>query len=428
MSFKRTFLKGVDYFQLLIDHHARRKGGPGHQAHLTIELNGTPDRETITAWLQNNQTASQIARARVSKSGGLGYPSVYFIKSSEAFPAQFVHADKSRLPEIISSVSIDPFQNAPAQLTVIYFPDHTTCLLFSFSHILFDFAGVQSFIGSLAGMGEPPLFPAKVATEKFAVRFKRFFRAVFFAFREGTKSMTIPEMKLPMEKKLKITFQEHEFSADETKLVYDRMSKSGYGLNRSTPEIASVCQALHHHLFSKQNHHEFIWLPVPVNNRRKGTADAVFFNGLTFLFYKITKSELNNASSSQDVAALLTQQMKDQVNRQLPAAFTDFTNGYWYMPMPFYYPMMQLPSWGKLSTFSFSTLGKTFEGVDELLGCKITNMVNYPSNTITPGITFLFYEYQNKLRIMSSWVKGQYPEEEQKAVMKSVVERLQNFL
>jgi hypothetical protein len=428
MSFKRTFLKGVDYFQLLIDHHARRKGGPGHQAHLTVYLQGAPDEQTVVSWLEKNETASQIARARVSKSGGLGYPSVYFIKSSEAFPVQFVHADESRLPEIISSVSIDPFQNAPAQLTVIYFPDHTTCLLFSFSHILFDFAGVQSFIRSLAGMGESPLFPEKVTTEKFAVRFKRFFRAVFFAFREGTRSMTIPERKLPQNKNLRIGYHEYEFSADETIRIYETMGRSGYGLNRSIPEIATVCTSLHQHIFSKQKHHEFIWLPVPVNNRRKGTADAVFFNGLTFLFYKITESELNNASSSQDVAVLLTRQMKDQVNQQLPAAFTDFTNGYWYMPMPFYYPMMQLPSWGKLSTFSFSTLGKTFEGVDDMLGCKITNMVNYPSNTITPGITFLFYEYQNKLRIMSSWVKEQYSEEEQKAVMKSVVDRLQNFL
>ncbi|HMT29708.1 MAG TPA: hypothetical protein PKD91_10545, partial [Bacteroidia bacterium] len=150
---------------------------------------------------------------------------------------------------------------------------------------------------------------------------------------------------------------------------------------------------------------------------KKGTADAILFNGLSFLFYKLRPEGLHDFEST---AKEIKSQMMDQMRKELPAAFIDFADGYWYMPMPFYAPMLYLPSWGKLSSFSFSVLGNTFQNLSEFMGLKVTNITNYPSNSIAPGITFLFYEFRGELRMMTSWVKGQYSEEEQTEVLKKL--------
>ena len=122
----------------------------------------------------------------------------------------------------------------------------------------------------------------------------------------------------------------------------------------------------------------------------------------------------------ESTTAAIKAQMMDQMRKDLPAAFIDFADGYWYMPMPFYAPMLYLPSWGKLSSFSFSVLGNTFQNMNEFMGLKVTNIINYPSNSIAPGITFLFYEFRGELRLMTSWVKNQYTSDEQDRVLERV--------
>lgn len=47
MPVKRYFLRGIDYFQLLIDHHNKRFGGPGHEARLAIFLDGRVDEDSL---------------------------------------------------------------------------------------------------------------------------------------------------------------------------------------------------------------------------------------------------------------------------------------------------------------------------------------------------------------------------------------------
>ena len=94
------------------------------------------------------------------------------------------------------------------------------------------------------------------------------------------------------------------------------------------------------------------------------------------------------------------------------------------LKLRFYYQMLKLPSWGKLSSFSFSVLGNTFEGLHSFAGHEIIDIKNYPSNSVTPGITFLFYNYKGCLHLMSSWVKGQYSIEIQNEVLHEIKAQL----
>lgn len=417
MPAKKMLLPGIDYFQLLIDHHTRRLGGSGHEARLAVYLEGSPGEEEIRRQISENATCRRLARVRVTKHKGVGFPALYFIDDPGDIPVSFHREPGNNLPERYLQVPVDVYGKPPMHLQVIYFGNGHCCLLFSFHHILFDFAGVQSFLKSFAGMGEMPLLPGPRIQAPFGRRFRNFFRAVSFTFREANWRMEVPERYLPAVKKHSIVYRERIFSNEESEAIDHRAMETGAGLNPGMFQLACVCRAVYDVVLGRQSGSGFIWIPVPVNVRRKGSPGAVLLNGLTFLFYKIYPKDLKSA---EQTVATIRKQMSDQMRRDLPQAFLDFADGYRYMPMFFYYPMLQLPSLGKLSTFNFSALGDTFEGLETLLGKKVTDVRNFPSNSIAPGITFLFYRFRGQLRLMTSWVEGQFSAEEQAKVVDEI--------
>ncbi len=417
MPAKRYFLKGIDYFQLLIDHHNKRHGGPGHEARLAIYLDGKADETLLRNLIQGNEICEQLRFLHISKTGGLGYPSLVFSETGINIPVTFHQIDSNEIPGEFLNKPVDVYNLPPLHVQVLYFANATSCILFTFHHIVFDFAGVQSFVASLTGIKNIPLIAATKSHDSFSLRIKRFFDAVFFTFREANRRMSIPERALPIGKPLNIIYKEICFNKNETTAVNEKYEAFGLQLNKSIFQVACTSLALHRKFFSRQKNHKFLWIPVPVNFRKKGTPDAVLFNGLSFLFYKLFPKQLDSLEKS---IATLILQMKDQMRKDLPKAFVDFADGYWYMPMPFYYPMMNLPSGGKLSSFSFSTLGNTFSGMEKFLDLPVIDIKNFPSNSISPGITFLFYEFRGQLRLMTSWVEGQYSAEEQDGVLQEV--------
>jgi len=417
MPAKRIFLHGIDYFQLLIDHHSKKKGGRGHEARLAIFLKGFAGENAVTDTISNNEICQQLSKARISKTFGLGYPSLYFIKEKSAIPVSFHHLNENEIPDSFLNISVDVYNKPPLHIQVLYFENGNTCLLFTLHHILFDFAGVQSLIASLSGNKDIQLLPDQNSKRPFGIRMTSFFRAVFFTFREANSHMTVPDNPLPKQLPLNVQFREISFSQKETQIIFDNAKRKGLQMNTSIYFLAAVCKSLHDRIFSKQKNHNFLWVPVPVNFRRKGKAGAILFNGLSFLFYKIQRNELADINT---VINTIRVQMKEQMRNEMPAAFIDFADGYRFMPMPFYYPMMQLPSLGKLSSFSFSVLGDTFKNQEEFLGLPVLDIKNYPSNSTAPGITFLFYEFRGELKIMSSWVKGQYSHEIQSKVLNDI--------
>ena len=212
MNNKRIFLKGIDYFQLLIDHHIRKKGGSGHEARLVIYLKGLVDESMIRSTLATNSHCQQLARARISNSFGLGYPSLYFTKGAEKIDVSFHHLDDTKIPESYFNITVDVYNKPPFNVQVFHFTNGNSAILFSFHHILFDFTGVESLIKSLSGHTDIQLLPAHNKPRPFTVRFKAFFKAVAFTFKEANSNMTIAEKKLPDESPLKITYKEIQFT------------------------------------------------------------------------------------------------------------------------------------------------------------------------------------------------------------------------
>jgi hypothetical protein len=415
----RIRLSGVDYFQYLLDRRIRNNNGPGHIARHAIFLKQRVDDDSIST-LTKHPLLIQLLHTRLSRTPLLGYPLLNFQKPNvDQVPVSIHFADN--IPTSVINESIDAENGPPFRIHVIH-QANSSILFFSFYHVFFDFAGIQSLLFSLSGMWDsPPLVNSTKRVRPFLKSLSGFFREVIFTFREANAKMTVPEHKIPAVHPLTVNYQEYEFTHEELTKINERSVEEGCGLNQSVFFLAAVSFAMHRHIFSKQKKHRFLWVPVPVNMRKKSDTSGILFNHLTFLFYKIRSEVLSNR---KELIGSLRMQLNDQTRRDMPQSFIDFVNGYRHMPLAFYYPMLHLPSWGKLSSFSFSVLGETLSSMSLFANCEVADIHHFPSNPVKPGITFLFYRYRGKLRIISSWIEGQYAKEVQSDVMKSVREFL----
>ena len=403
---EKKLLKGIDFFQLLIDKHARRKGGVGHIVRLKLEVEGQLQEDFLRANFQKNKLLQKVARARISTNFGIGYPYLFFQKTPADIPIIFNEFNSESTLHGLLNGSLDARKDCPFRVDFFYPNNQQTTLVFSLHHILFDHVGVQNLLASINNpLLDIPLFTKVSAKGSFRKKWIEFFRAVGFAFREGTRKMTVLKRKLPAQRPLESNFFEVVFSEEETALIYKNAQKYGAGFNKSSFFLAAVVQSFHLNVFSKQDNHDFFWIPVPVNDRAKGTTSHLLFNGLTFLFYKLKNTECNDL---QQIIISLQRQMKTQIKEKLPAAFISFVDAYRFVPLPIYYWQMQLPSWGKLNSFSFSYLGDSFPNLTEFLGHPVQDITHYPSNVVRPGMTVIFYQFKGKLRMVIGLVKGDF--------------------
>ncbi len=424
MSPERYSLRGTDYFQAVIDFHNRKKGGQGHIVRLLLHLKGELEREVLLRCLEDNDLFCQIAGVRLSDKIRKGYPN-FCVTSTEnkELPVSFhqiMHKDELK-PFFQEAVPI--FEGPPLLLRVIYSQKGDTFLLFAFHHIFFDFQGVQALIASLNGDFSIPLLSPVPPKSTFREKARGFFRSSGIAFRGGNFNMWSIPVPLPDRTEHPIVFRELVFEVSETQRVLQQCRGMGAAYNKSAYLLAGVATALYQQFFRESGKKKFFWVPVPVNTRRRGSKGGVLLNNLSFLFLKIEGDDLD---SFEETLNSIKRSMKRQISAKSPKHFINFLEGYLPIPLPIYNAMFNLPSLGELSTFSFSYLGNTFAGLDTFLGHEVIDVKNYPSNSIVPGLTVIFYEFRGQLRLMSSWVEGWFSEEEQQDLLFKIKRMLLN--
>lgn len=413
MSQNRHYLHGVDYFQLLIDHHGKRLGGPGHIVRLAVEVKGELSATFLKNKIQESTRLLQLTKLRLRGSRWSGFP--YFTFEGEEVLPVFEKAEA--IFEKEKDISLDPYQEPPFRIDIFKKEASTLCW-FSFHHIFFDHIGIQAFIKALNGDRGIALAAPNPKPLSLGQNIRSYFKAANFAFIDGNFNMTRHEKGLPILKHKTIVVHRYTFSEGAKQAILRRCSQMTPGNSLNSFLLACVSKATHDEIFSKQRKHKFLWVPALVNIRPKAGPVFMLRNYLSFLFFKLKPSVLSNLEAT---AKAVFNQMRTQAGKDLPKAFNDFAQTYLFMPREIYYWMWQMPSMGRMSAFSFSYLGQSFVGFDAFLGKQVLDIRNYPSNAIRPGISVIFYEFREELRMEISWVKGWYGAEIEKAVREKIV-------
>ncbi len=404
-------LRGMDYFQVLIDHHIKKHGGTAHQARIFFHLEGTVSREEIEAVVRSDASISWICNLRLTYTRFHSYARIVTNSGKGEMPIAVVELEQGQEWEsFIETHHSDLASSSPVHLLLFNFPDGRTGLLFTFNHILFDYQGIEQFLGGFSKRLDRPLIGNYIKTVGIRSRTNEFFHAIAYAFRKGGRAIFSTRKNPTSFQPDHIEFHTTSLSEDEVVDLKSCLVKLGLELQESIYLMAISAMVIYHQLGTAESRQQKMLFQLPVSTRTRKNRAGILFNALSFFYFNLDPQLMDDLNL---VIKRLSGQMKEQINEGLPRAFLTFSDIYKVIPFKIYAWMLGLPTNGQLGSFNVSILGNTFRDVDQFMGRPIRDVKNFPSNTIQPGLTLVFYSFRGEFRMTTSWVKGEFDHKEQ---------------
>lgn len=398
--------RGMDYFQVLIDHHIKKHGGTAHQARIFIRLDGTVSKDEVESVVQTDPSLSWISNLRLGFTGLHAYARIVSNPEYCEFPISVIKLQPEQQWELSTDLDhVNMMSGSPVKIQLFHFPDDCTGILFTFNHILFDYHGIEQFINGFSKGLDLPLIGEYSKTKGVRSRTKEFFHAIWYAFRKGGQSIfSIRKNRTGLEP-AQIEFHTTSLSPDELMTFQTCLSNKGLELQESIYLLAVSAMTIYHQLGTSESRRRKMLFQLPVSTRTRKNGKSILFNALSFFYFNLDPNLMNDLDQ---IITRLSGQMKEQIKAGLPRAFLTFSDIYKVVPFKIYTWMLGLPTKGQLGSFNISILGHTFKGMDQFMGRSICDVLNLPSNTVQPGLTVVYYYYRGEFRITTSWVEGEF--------------------
>ncbi len=185
------------------------------------------------------------------------------------------------------------------------------------------------------------------------------------------------------------------FNIDETEIISTNACRAGSRFGPTLYFIA-CCAHVIDSLNRQKNKPGDLWLPVPYDGRLKGAAGPLISNCVSFLFYRLTKDELNNVPQT---VKCLSDQMKVQIKAGIPQKYTLFLNMMRHIPLWLYYFLVSRTGKGVFSSFLYTSTGDNFNDLKSLFGEPLNKLTMTPALTFPPGLTFVFLKHDQAVDV-----------------------------
>jgi hypothetical protein len=303
--------------------------------------------------------------------------------------------DTASIDERVAAWNILPTSDHPVQIRLMQIGDSHSALVFLWHHSLFDAHGAERF------------FQALLSDEK------RLTLTVKFPVTTSAKSVTLKELD-PLRKHIlqctrspiwypshprrkersSIRYQRVDFSEKETKQIDMFCNTLGAELFRSCAYIGITARAVRD---SSESSAGDFYIPVPHDTRKSVKGGVVGGNQLSFFFFGVKRSELDDLPKAVDTILLMTQQM---IERSLHKLCRPFFQKLQKLPHTIYRLILESPTKGQNASFYLSDTGDSLSAFTHVGTATVTDATHFPPNFCPPGLTFVFTRYKNKLRII----------------------------
>ena len=292
-------------------------------------------------------------------------------------------------------------------------------LVVKFDHRLFDAAGVEAFLSlfeeycltqkvtPIAPALKPGLsawsekFIAGKAVNRFFLKLRKGLKPITFAGGLGQGFDFLPLF----------------FDADKSAAIYARsLSEAGYlmfmpfVLAKSLQSMDKVIKRDGDYL-----------VPVNVNLRAANCAESVFFNHLSFLFFRVSRSMI--AATPQlcrEVASQFFDQAKGKISDNLAQAASLMR----ILPLPVVAALLDKFMGGDCAAFAFSYLGESAFRKKSFCGALVKNIFHLPLVPAKPGVGIFFTRYDDRLNLTLVYAKGALSREQAQGLMQELKNNL----
>jgi len=428
MRFEKLPMRGCDYFVLGFDTLSRKAGQGGHRAHSILVLDHVPDVAKLRALLAKAAEYYPMLSAKLKRNFLFGIP--YWVPSEQpvvpelrlfseegsagkllALGGQNCKDIHSKMEEVINDPMPKSGRKAwpKARFTLFEGRDGTATLMFSWSHLMMDGVGAETFLQDLQRLGsdstcEPLPQVDPVSEDEYSPLKERWntARPIVQFFRKLSEH-SISCLGSAKPKKGTTRFLIHTLTEEQTRVANARCASLCGGLINMPFYLACSMRA-HDRVFQQRG----IEPPshtcnVPVQRRKKGARGPIFQNHLTMFFGVLERAQMATIESA--TTSLLEQQARF-LKERLGESLDDLMHTMSVIPAGLYMRFVQMQMRGPFASFFHSHTGEFAAGMNEFLSAKVVNAYHVPGIATPPGTGIFCNEKNGRLVVTMCWHDG----------------------
>ena len=391
----KLYLTGADCFILALEKHNHPQGLFGNICRYVIELEGRLDAEAFRKKINQDELIKQMAALSIAKTGLLSKPRWQSNSVKEIEVA--VHESDAFIPAAVLQKIFIIEQSGLFSFDIVNRNNGNSCLILSWHHLLMDGYGAVLLLKQISNSNKEITLSAEEPKIKFNIEnIRHAAKAKFFIDKTSRKKLSSIGSTLEytsVSRKIKVI----QFTQEETKKIESNATNLGAKFGLSPFYLACSARGVKQILQERKVPVTDFWVPVPQNTRKKGTLGPLLSNHISFLFYRIAKTEM---SSLKECVCSLNNQMVNQIRNGLPKAYSTLQNFLKRVPSSLYYRLIKGPQGKSLASFLFTVAEEHPQELLEFEGLKVLNALSLPPNNFNPGLTFVFMRFNNRLQIM----------------------------
>lgn len=399
---EKVILSGADCFHLVLDKHAKKHGAGGNVMRKIFYFDNALTLYKIDSLLKNSAIIYWLCNIKLVQGSLFKLPYWKYTDGGNHIILLEHHSDiENEIPQNILSRDITVESPRFIEADIVHYPSGNCSFVLSWNHILLDAKGTTLLIDHLNQLSENKpqdidiFFPAKEKQTNMITYIRNMYKVKKFvqtSSRPPVSSVAVTNAKTG---KSVTCCKFISFNSKETKQIQENAFQTG---SRFGPTLYFVacCSHILHIINKQRNKAGDIWLPVPYDGRLRGSIGPLISNCVSFLFYRIPQTELNNVP--QTVKCLSTQ-MTAQIKDNIPQKYTMFLNMMRHIPLWLYYFLISRTGKGVFASFLYTSTGDNFNDLKTLFGEPIRNINMIPALTFPPGLTFVFLKHDDELNI-----------------------------
>lgn len=409
---QKTPLSGADYFQLVLDKHIRSYGDVGNVSRIVIDLDGKLEIFALKKRLSELLVFNRIKALKLKRKVLWEIPYWVSISIEKDFPIT-EHLNAQGIPIEVLNRDICAKSGILFHIDLIQKMNGKSTFIFSVHHSLMDSKGVQLLMNLLGGedlaFDKETIFPEeKESTFSFIYKLKKSFEAKHFI-----EAFNFKQMASLLDRKPKSVarsrFDTIQFTKEETERINQNSKKNGARFGNSLFYMACITRGLNNLLQKRGTGSGDFWIPLPQNQRLRGSKGPIFSNQLSFMFFRVQQNTLHSLPETIDD---LSKQMVHQVRIGFPKAYTIMMELFRRVPLFIYSFLIKNSSKGATASFSFSDVGEAWGDSKNFINVPILDVSHIPSNPYVPGFTIVCSLYKGALKVTVAHIEETIAENE----------------
>jgi hypothetical protein len=424
----KRYLSGMDWLLYSLDYQSKRALGIGTAIQIVLELDSLLEAKDLEDALKRAARMFPVLFGTVKRDLNAA-PYWDIPKQGEwgiAMDVSRVDSRDNAMALLYEDAHI-PWKHAREHVKFhLIHTGETSIVGAVFDHCLFDDSGAGLFLDvvhrCLSGqtVSYSSSFAAPPHLSEWGDKFKagQKVNRLFRQLKEGDPVLSF-DSKVQT-KGTRNLFQLHTFSLQETIAIQQDAEQAAGYLMTNPYLLAHTARVMKTFYETERKRVGDMVVPVSID-LRKNEQDEIFFNHLSFMFYRIKSTvEADLKSMISDIK----QQMYSQVKQGTLLALVKASLLMRIAPVWLSNVVMQLPFAETPSSFSFAALMKSSYTAAEFGSNPVSNIYHLPRIPLKPGLGIFFTQYKEKLTLVISSLEGVISGEEMMNITSHLVESL----